>query len=46
MDRIKKNYTTKNCIKVTLSVLSGLEKARKYRVKAKSLSLTQFFMLG
>lgn len=46
MDRIKKNYTTKNYIKVTLRVLFEPEKARKFRIKAKSLSLTHFFMLG
>lgn len=38
MDRIKKNYTTKNYIKVTLRVLFKPEKVRKFIVKAKSLS--------
>lgn len=46
MDRIKKNYTTKNYIKATLRVLFKLEKPRKFRVKAKSLLLTHFFYAG
>lgn len=42
MDRIKKNYTTKNYIKVTLRVLFNPEEVRKFIVKTKSLSLTHF----
>lgn len=46
MDRIEKNYTTKNYIKATLRVLFELEKHRKFSVKAKSLLPAHFFMLG
>lgn len=44
MDRIKKNYTTKNYIKATLRVLFQLEKPRKFRVKAESLMPAHFFL--
>lgn len=46
MDRIKKNYTTKNYIKTTLRVLFELEKPKKFRVKAKSLLPAHFFYSG